>query len=176
VPQALSLFVLVLRRSKNRHPTDPYQQSKSFCTRGVSLRAQIFAASSPSTSRRLLAAALLLHAHSWSPRRSPRGGAAPSTPVASSQSSLAREGATSSTLSIGRLVAVELQAGQAEDVECRLYARTYISRVHHTIHLSLQIEVETDRIRTDTNSNITDYHILAWIQIRIRISSDTNTK
>jgi hypothetical protein len=31
-------------------------------------------------------------------------------------------------------------------------------------------------IRTNTNSNITVYHILVWIQIRIRISLDTYTK
>ena len=32
--------------------------------------------------------------------------------------------------------------------------------------------METDRIRMDTNSNVTVYHIL----VRIRISSDMNTK
>jgi hypothetical protein len=34
------------------------------------------------------------------------------------------------------------------------------------------LEVERDRMRTNTNSNVTVYHILD----RIRISSDTNTK
>jgi hypothetical protein len=36
--------------------------------------------------------------------------------------------------------------------------------------------VETDRIRTNINSNITICHILIRIYIQIRISSDTNTK
>jgi hypothetical protein len=36
--------------------------------------------------------------------------------------------------------------------------------------------VETNRIYTDTNSNVTVYHILVRIQIQIRVSSDANTK
>jgi hypothetical protein len=43
-------------------------------------------------------------------------------------------------------------------------------------HPCFHIGVETDRIRTDTNSNVTVYHILVRIRIRIQISSDTNTK
>jgi hypothetical protein len=38
------------------------------------------------------------------------------------------------------------------------------------------VGMETDRIRTNTYSNVTIYHILVRIRIRIRISSDTNIK
>jgi hypothetical protein len=38
------------------------------------------------------------------------------------------------------------------------------------------VEMDSDRIRMETNSNATIYHILIQIWIRIRILSDTNTK
>jgi hypothetical protein len=40
----------------------------------------------------------------------------------------------------------------------------------------LQVGMDSDRIRTDTNSNATIYHILFWIRIQIRILSNANTK
>jgi hypothetical protein len=43
---------------------------------------------------------------------------------------------------------------------------------------SLELGMDSDRIRTDTKSDVTIYHILfqIWIRIRIRILSNTNTK
>jgi hypothetical protein len=38
------------------------------------------------------------------------------------------------------------------------------------------VEMDSDRIRMETNSNATIYHILIQIWIRIRILSDTNAK
>jgi hypothetical protein len=45
----------------------------------------------------------------------------------------------------------------------------------HQIY-GMDLGVETDRIRMDANSNVTVYHILARIRIRIRISLDTKPK
>ena len=39
-----------------------------------------------------------------------------------------------------------------------------------------QLRMETDRIRMESDSNSTFYHILNRIRIRIRIFSDTNAK
>jgi hypothetical protein len=39
-----------------------------------------------------------------------------------------------------------------------------------------EVGMDSDRIRTDTNSDVTIYRILFRIRIRIRILSNTNTK
>ena len=40
----------------------------------------------------------------------------------------------------------------------------------------LGIMMDSDRIRMKSDPDVTFYHILIWIRIRMRISSDTNTK
>ena len=43
-------------------------------------------------------------------------------------------------------------------------------------HASKELKMETDRIRMESDSNSTFYHILNRIRIRIWIFSDTNAK
>jgi hypothetical protein len=50
------------------------------------------------------------------------------------------------------------------------------NHTHQAGHRGSHLGMDSNRIRTDTNSDVTIYHILFRIRIRIRILSNTNTK
>jgi hypothetical protein len=67
-----------------------------------------------------------------------------------------------------------------DTIELQLTMVASINQVVSALHIDLTprppVGMDSDRIRTDTNSDVTIYHILFRIRIRIRILSNTNTK